>query len=343
MYTNQPKKLLIINILEILRKYSDINHKLSQTDILDLLKRDYNMTVNRKSIKPNIMDLIDFGYDIEYTVTERSNGSEICSDFYLNRDFDDEELRILIDSILFSKYVPSGQCNQLIQKLETLSSKYFKYKMKHVTSMPERYPQNNQLFYTISIIDEAIEKKLKINFKYCDFDTNKKLKKRKDSNGKDKIYTVSPYQMAATNGRYYLICNSDTHKNISHYRLDRISDVTLTNEKALPCKKVEGCEKGLDLPKHMAEHIYMFSGPADAVIFRTKKNMITQVIDWFGKDVTFFNENGDDIDVKVTVNIRAMQYWAMQYANYVKVISPGDLAEALKNDLRAAADKYSNS
>lgn len=33
MYEKQPKKLLIVNILDILEKYSDENHRLSQKDI----------------------------------------------------------------------------------------------------------------------------------------------------------------------------------------------------------------------------------------------------------------------------------------------------------------------
>ena len=37
MYTIKPKKLLIINILDILRKYTDENHRLSQKEIVDIL------------------------------------------------------------------------------------------------------------------------------------------------------------------------------------------------------------------------------------------------------------------------------------------------------------------
>ena len=50
MYEAQPKKMLIINILEILRKYSDSNHRLSQKDIMDMLWCDYGMKVDRKAI-----------------------------------------------------------------------------------------------------------------------------------------------------------------------------------------------------------------------------------------------------------------------------------------------------
>ncbi|MBR1443779.1 MAG: hypothetical protein IJ583_09645 [Firmicutes bacterium] len=47
------------------------------------------MDVNRKSIKPNIMVLIDFGYEIEYTENIRSDGTSVYTDFYLERDFTD--------------------------------------------------------------------------------------------------------------------------------------------------------------------------------------------------------------------------------------------------------------
>ena len=40
MYTKQPKKLLILNILDILQKYSDADHRLSQKDIGDILEKE---------------------------------------------------------------------------------------------------------------------------------------------------------------------------------------------------------------------------------------------------------------------------------------------------------------
>lgn len=71
MYTVQPKKLLIMNILDILKKYTDADHRLSQKDICDILKNEYSMSVDRKSVKRNLMNLIDFGFDIEYSESIR--------------------------------------------------------------------------------------------------------------------------------------------------------------------------------------------------------------------------------------------------------------------------------
>ena len=46
------------------------------------------------------------------------------------------------------------------------------------------------------------------------------------SSGEVRKYIVNPYQMAATNGRYYLIANYDRYTNISHYRVDKISEMS---------------------------------------------------------------------------------------------------------------------
>ena len=152
-YATPPKKMLILNILDILRKYSDENHRLSAKDIGERLEREYSQKVDRKAIKRNLMNLIDFGYEIEFSESIRINksGEEeiITSDWYLVRDFTDAELRLLIDSLLFSKHIPYNQCKELIEKLEGLSNTYFKAKVKHIRTMPEKQLENKALFNTI--------------------------------------------------------------------------------------------------------------------------------------------------------------------------------------------------
>ena len=64
MFAKSPKKLIIMNILDILKRYTDENHRLSQKEIQDILEREYDMTVERKAVKRNLMNLIEFGYNI---------------------------------------------------------------------------------------------------------------------------------------------------------------------------------------------------------------------------------------------------------------------------------------
>ena len=126
MYTIPPKKMIIINILNILKKYSDMDHRLTQQDIAEKLKKDYYMDVDRKTVKRNLMDLLDLDCGIEYTEIprkdEKGNETSLCTDWYIQPEFDDSELRLLIDSLLFSKNIPRNQCKQLINKLIGLSN-----------------------------------------------------------------------------------------------------------------------------------------------------------------------------------------------------------------------------
>lgn len=344
MYTKQPKKLLIMNILDILRRYSDAEHRLSQKEIIDLLQSEYDMEADRKAVKRNLMNLIDAGYHLEYTEKTRCgrDGEEesIYTEWYLEREFSDAELRLLIDSLLFSKHIPYSQCKELIEKLEGLSNRYFRSKVRHIRNLPEDQPKNAELFYTIEILDEAIEKNRKVQFHYADFGTDKKLHLRCDGIGEPRRYLVNPYQMVATNGRYYLIGNTDKYDNVSHYRLDHIRDIVISDVPAKPREKVRGLERGLDLPKHMAEHIYMFSGESGRITLQTSPDMAGELIDWFGSGVVFTDETETSVIAHVTANLRAMRFWVLQYAPYVTVLGPERLVETVKEDLKKALSQY---
>ena len=76
----QQKKLLIMNILDILKKYTDENHRLIQKEIVEILDNEYDMKTDRKSVKRNLMNLIKFGYDIEY-----SESLVLCQDLAQNK------------------------------------------------------------------------------------------------------------------------------------------------------------------------------------------------------------------------------------------------------------------
>ena len=144
--TAPAKKMLIMNILDILKRYTDEEHKLSQKQIMDILWADYDMAADRKTVARNLTNLMAAGYpiecrdDIARTYINKKGEKEtsyILSDFYLERDFTDAELRLLIDSLLFSKHIPYNQCKELVEKLEGLYNQYFRAHVKHVRKLPE--------------------------------------------------------------------------------------------------------------------------------------------------------------------------------------------------------------
>ena len=344
------KKMLIVFILDVLRKYSDVEHTLSQKDILEILNRDYDMKAERKAVKRNLQDLIDMGYGIKYKesvrmVTDPKTGEQeesiMTSDYYLDKEFSDAELRLLIDSILFSRHIPADDCEQLADKLCGLSNKYFRSHVKHISRAAETQPQDPELFRTIAVLDEAISKMRKVRFTYLEYGTDKKLHKKKDRRGEIREYLVSPYQMAAKDGNYYLICNYDLYDDVSNYRVDRIADIEMTDEAIKPFDKLKESDgRRLDLAEYMNEHIYMYSSGNVRVRFRIVKAMISDVIDIFGTDVRFLNSDKDHVEVTARVNERAMFQFAKNYAPDVLVLSPDSLVEKLREDAKKVLEAY---
>lgn len=301
------KKLLILYILDILQKYTDEEHRLSQKEIQDILKKEYEMPVDRKAIKRNLLNLIEYGSSIEYREVSRKEifrkksvvsdedsldledkgipeDDLLWTDFYLKQKFTNEELRLLIDSLLFSKHIPYSQAKKLITKLESLSNIYFKSRSQYIYPLPVDRTDNKQVFYNISILDEAIRKKQKVLFEYAEYHTDKKMHLKKREDGSVREYVVTPYQMAVQEGKYYLICNYDKYDDISNYRVDRIRNIQVLEEKGKPFETLKWSgHQPMNLNEYMKEHVYMYSSENAFVKFRIVKAMISDVIDLFGK------------------------------------------------------------
>ncbi|MGN1443441.1 MAG: helix-turn-helix transcriptional regulator [Acutalibacteraceae bacterium] len=350
MPAKQPKRLLIMNILDILRRYSDEDHRLSQKQIADILKDEYNMTVDRKAVRRNLLNLMDCGYNIEYSETIRTvknpktgetEESYIWTGFYLEREFTDSELRLLIDGLLFSNHVPVSQCMALVGKLEGLSNVYFRSRVGHMTRLPDNKADNKQLFLNIELLDEAISKRRKVSFHYYEYGTDKKLHCKTRPDGRARDYRISPYQMAAKDGKYYLICNYDKYDDISNYRIDRIADIEILDEPVKPFESLRWANgRTFDLDDYMKTHPYMYSGKNIRVSFRINRPMISDVIDMFGDDLRFFDEDENGVTVSTVTNERAMEQFAKNFAPDVVILEPQSLREKVKKDLEESLKYY---
>lgn len=359
-----PKKLVILYILDILQKYTDKEHRLSQKEIQNILKREYEMTVDRKAVKRNLLNLIEYESNIEYREVSRkdifrkkdsvsykgtsdfadkeiSEDDLLWTDFYLKQKFTNEELRLLIDSLLFSKHIPYSQAKELIKKLESLSNIYFKSCSQYIYPLPVERTDNKQVFYNIAILDDAIRKKKKVLFEYAEYHTDKKMHLKKREDGSVREYIITPYQMAVQEGKYYLICNYDKYDDISNYRVDRIRNIQILEEKGKPFETLKWSgHQPMNLNEYMKEHVYMYSSENAFVKFRIVKAMISDVIDLFGKGVNFSEETDTHVSVSVHVNERAAEQFAKNYAPDVVILQPKRLRDKLRDDLKKAWEAY---
>ena len=327
MFATGNKKMLNMLILDILEQYSDEDHHLTQQEIIRHLRAQYGMECDRRSVKNNIDSLKELGFDI---VTNNKGA------FLAGRKFDNAELRLLIDSVLFNKGISQKRARELIDKLKEFGGRHFSAKVKHVCNLPElQHTANRQTMYALDALNDAIDKRKKVSFVYNTYETEFQLHpKRKE------LYIVNPYQIVANNGRYYLIGNYDKYDNVAHFRIDRMTSVCMLDERRKPVSQVTDFKNGFSLPKHMAEHIYMFSGKTVTVRMAAKKHLMDELVDWFGKDFKIRREFEDKMLVDVKCNKSAMKFWALQYGPYVEVLEPVELREEIKESVKELAGKY---
>src|SRR5699024_2360405 len=159
-------------------------------------------------------------------------------DFFYIHDFTHEELYLIIDSILFSQHIPGHQRKDLIRKLERLTSNHFNSRLNHVYTSSNGELVNKSLFNNIKCLDQAMNEGKQVSFYYNNYTVDENsslaLEPRQNSRGLAREYIINPYQMVATNGRYYLICNNDYFDDLSHYRIDRITDIEVLDTKRKP-------------------------------------------------------------------------------------------------------------
>lgn len=326
MESFEPKKLALIRIWQILNKYSDYNHPLTQDDIADHLEREYGIVIERKAISRNMSLLKEAGVDIE----SRRAGSYIES-----REFEDSELKLLIDGVLCSKHINPKHSADLIEKLCGLSNKYFRSHVKNIHSVHEwNKTENKALFFNIEMVDIAIEEGKQLQYDYNKYGIDKKLHK-------SSFQRVTPYLLILHNQHYYLMAHSTFWKNMVFHRLDKISNMSLCDRPVMPLCNVPGYENGIDYKKLSSRMPHMYTDTPERIQFLTEEWMADQVIDWFGTDITIDKiDDSEKIQVTLYASPNAMEHWAMQYLNYVEIVEPKQLREIIKDNLERAIKKY---
>ena len=327
MSSLEPKKLALLRIWQILMKHSDYDHPLTQEDIINYLYNDYGIEMERKAIGKNIADLRDAGIDI---------GSRRAGSYIESRDFEDSELRLLIDGVLQSRHITAKHSKDLIEKLCGLSNKYFRSHVKNVYSVNDWSKTENQaLFYNIDVIDEAIAKGRQVEYDYNKYGVDGKLHKTSHQR-------ISPYHLILHNQRYYLMGLSERWKNMAFQRLDHITNMRLSESAATPITRVPGYENGVDFKRIATAMPYMYNDAPERIEFIADERIVDQIVDWFGADVKMkaLPDSPGKVKVELRASPNAMEHWALQYLNYVEVTKPESLRERIKEALAKNAIKY---
>lgn len=112
----------------------------------------YGVTAERKSLYDDFETLGVYGIDINKTQHDRNVYYSIGS-----REFEVPELKLLVDAVQSSKFITQKKSEELIGKLEKLTSMYEAVKLRRQVYVHGRIKtMNESIYYAVDAIHEAI-------------------------------------------------------------------------------------------------------------------------------------------------------------------------------------------
>ena len=304
----------ILCLLKLLEKYTDEDHQLTTSELSLLLEKEYGITVHRITFKKDIEELQAMGYDI---VETRSSQNKY---FLGARDFELPELKLLIDAVESSKFITYTKSKELIEKINNLASVHQIEKLKRNNYVIKNVkPNNEQIYYIVDAINDAINANKQISFQYYDYTGLKK----KVLKNKGEIYKLSPYHLVWNGDYYYVLGYSKKREKVISFRVDRIANVpNILDIDNIPIPK------DFDLNEFTKSVFFMYGGDKVQVNLRCENDLMKTIINRFGDDVITLAYDMESFRVIVDVEASPTFYgWVFGFQGKVEILSPKNIKE----------------
>lgn len=316
MPKSEMQGLKILYILKFLEENSDEQHPVTTSQIITHLA-NLGIKAERKSVYADIERLCLFGADI---VSERMRGYYIAS-----RSFEPAELKLLVDCIQSNRFMTSKKSQQLIGKLESLLSRHQAQDLQRQVYIANRVKSGNeQIYYNIDTLHQAINQKKQIAFHYTTYTTDKqKVLKR------DKEYIVHPYALMISEEHYYLVCYYGAREKISNFRVDRMEKIRILDENVFPIEQTGG--KDFDLGEYSKRQFNMYTGEKKTITLLCENEMMNAVIDRFGENIFAVPYDDKHFTVKADVLLSPTFYsWVVIFGGRIKILEPEQAVKDFK-------------
>lgn len=325
MPKSDNQKLKIFYILDYLQQNSHQDHPVRAVELLHMLKQRHNIVCDRKTVYSDIQALQDYGIDI-VSLPGKNGGYYIAS-----RNFELPELKLLIDAVQSSRFLTEKKSRELIEKLCSQCSIYDARLMRRDVVVSGRVKSMNEtIYYNVDAIQEAIAENKQITFRYFDFGLDGQRHYR------DRDYVASPYGLCQDNENCYLMALSARH-GVTSYRVDRMSDISQTEDARLPCPELTG--KALT---EYANHLFqMYSGQMATVKLRFDNSLVNVVMDRFGKQTMLIPDGPEHFVFTVNVAVSPMFLsWVIGFGRKAKILYPQSVVDACQDLCREALEQY---
>lgn len=321
------QKLKILYLMKLLQEKTDREHPVSVKDIIQTMEA-YGISVERKTVYDDIETLRTFGMKIG---SRRGKPAG----FYLEeRTFELPELKFLMDAVQSSKFITEKQSAALVRKLEDLASVHEAKKLKsQVFLMPGIKTLNEEIYTNIETIYDAISANRQISFRYYQWTLSRELKPKRGG----ERYRVSPGKLLWNNDNYYLMGLDEYSGIVKHYRVDKMMDVAVEEEK----RSGESVFRDFDMGRFSAETFGMFDGKETILKIRFSNELVGVVLDRFGKKAVL--QRSDDTHFFLQTHIRVSgQFfgWLTGLGPGAEIVSPEKVRKEYKSFLTKILKTY---
>jgi len=317
----ETKKSRILYVHRYLSENTDETHPATVADILAYLEAE-GIPASRKTVTQDIEQLSEAGVDV---VCNTGRPNEY---FIGERRFELPELKLLVDAVRASRFIPPRKADALIEKLSGFASRHQAGALRRslYTDRLAR-PADDKAYITVDLLHTAVSEGKKITCKYYDWGADKK----KEYKHRRRDYRFSPFGLVWNSDRYYAVGWSDGHKKIITLRVDRIAAPKITDEPAAP--KPEG----FDMAFYAERAIQMYDGPVCDVTLSCKNEMMKHVIDRFGEDVDTEILDTEHFLARVSVPASPTFFaWVFTFGGGIRITAPEDVAESYREMARLA-------
>ena len=323
-------KLKLSYLTKIMLEQTDEEHGLTLPQIIEELER-YDVTAERKSIYSDFADMRDLlGIDI----IQQKVGRETY--YYVgSRDFEVAEIKLLIDAIQSSKFITEKKSNELIKKIKGLVSRHQAAQLQRQVYVHGRIKtMNESIYYNVDTLHAAIAKNSKIKFRYCGWYTNKKLVPLHNGD----FFVVSPWALTWDDEYYYLVAYDQLSESIKHYRVDKMVQISVLEEKRDGKKFFDS----FDMAVYSKVNFGMYHGEVKKVHISFPDYMVGVFIDRFGKDIAIRpaeEEKRSRIAVDIAVS-KQFFGWISSLGRWVRIEGPDDVVAEMREFANKLADVY---
>ena len=325
-------------IYNILKKETDKEHPLGTNDIIKRLE-EKGAECERRALQADIKALQECGYPIE-RIAKKDYKYYIENRELTDAELTDAEIAVLIDAVQSVTFLTEDATWEIINKLTTLGGGGKAKKDEFLDSIlynSVHKTENKEVLGSAWEIEEAILKQKKISFNY--FHLNYKFEQEfKTKDNKKKLYTVSPIAKTISNGNYYLLAYTESHKNLSIYRIDRMTNVKRLDQKIDIKPEPEEIEI---FKKQLFE---MYCGSPLTVKIKTHKNLLNKMYDTFGSEQITPMPLQNDPDYFIitceVMNSPMFKAWCCSYGDKLEVLSPASFIQELKEYTKSLYAMY---